>query len=90
MQFLKYSVIRLVLFFAVFFLLMWFGWGDTLLGVFLIVAVALIVAFAVSYLFLNKLRLSANAQVQQLFSDKARKKSKHELDDEAAEDGFQQ
>ena len=92
MQFLKYTVIRLVLFFIVFLPLAWLGWGVALAG-----AVALVVAFAVSYLFLNKYRLGANADVQRLFSDVDRKKAKLlarkeviELDDEAAEDRFQQ
>ncbi|MBB2994190.1 uncharacterized protein (DUF58 family) [Paeniglutamicibacter cryotolerans] len=85
MQFLKYTVIRLVLFFIVFLPLAWLGWGAYLAG-----AVALVVAFGVSYLFLNKFRLGANADVQRLFSDADRKKSKHELEDEAAEDRFQQ
>lgn len=84
MQFLKYTVIRLALFFIVFLPLTWLGWGVYLAG-----AIALIVAFAVSYLFLNKFRLGANSDVQRLFSDAERKKSKRELADEEAEDRFQ-
>ena len=84
MQFLKYTVIRLALFFVVFvplvFLLRWPVYVSGL--------VALIVAFAISYLFLNKLRLAANADVQKMFAANGPKKSKRQLSDEEAEDSF--
>jgi hypothetical protein len=50
--------------------------------------VALVIAFALSYLFLNKMRLAANSDVQKMFNSKGPKKSRHDLDDEAAEDRF--
>ena len=84
MQFFKYTVIRLALFFAVFlplaYLLMW--------PMFTAGLVALVIAFALSYLFLNKLRVAANADVQKMFNSKGPKKSRQDLDDEEAEDRF--
>lgn len=84
MQFFKYTVIRLALFFVVFlplvYLLRW--------PVFTAGLIALVIAFALSYLFLNKMRLAANADVQKMFNSKGPRKSSHDLDDEAAEDRF--
>ena len=50
--------------------------------------IALVIAFALSYLFLNKMRLAANADVQNMFNARGPKKSKRALDDEEAEDRF--
>lgn len=50
--------------------------------------VALVIAFALSYLFLNKLRVAANADVHKMFNSKGPKKSRQDLDDEEAEDRF--
>ena len=50
--------------------------------------IALVIAFAVSYLFFNKLRLAANADVQKMFAANGPKKSKRQLSDEEAEDRF--
>ncbi|GAA5228028.1 DUF4229 domain-containing protein [Paeniglutamicibacter antarcticus] len=84
MQFFKYTVIRLALFFVVFLpLLFLLQWPLYTAGL-----VALVIAFAVSYLFLNKMRLAANADVQRVFGSKAPKKSKRNLEDEEAEDRF--
>ena len=84
MQFLKYTVIRLALFFVVFLPLVFLlGWSAYIAGL-----IALIVAFAVSYLFFNKLRLAANADVQKMFAANGPKKSKRQLSDEEAEDRF--
>lgn len=84
MQFFKYTVIRLALFFVVFlplaYLLRW--------PIFTAGLIALVIAFALSYLFMSKMRLAANADVQRMFNSKGPKKSKHDLDDEAAEDRF--
>lgn len=84
MQFFKYTVIRLALFFVIFlplvFLLSWPVYTSGL--------IALVVAFAVTYLFFNKLRLAANADVQKMFASKGPRKSKRELADEEAEDRF--
>ena len=84
MQFFKYTVIRLALFFAVFLPLVYLlMWPIMTAGL-----VALVIAFALSYLFLNKMRLAANSDVQKMFNSKGPKKSRHDLDDEAAEDRF--
>lgn len=84
MQFFKYTVIRLALFFVVFLpLLFLLRWPLYTAGL-----IALVIAFAVSYLFLNKMRLAANADVQRMFGAKGPKKSKRNLDDEEAEDRF--
>ncbi|GAA1497035.1 DUF4229 domain-containing protein [Paeniglutamicibacter kerguelensis] len=84
MQFLKYTVIRLALFFVVFLPLVFLlGWSAYIAGL-----IALVVAFAVSYLFFNKLRLAANADVQKMFAANGPKKSKRQLSDEEAEDRF--
>lgn len=84
MQFFKYTVIRFALFFVVFlplvYLLLWPIYTAGL--------VALVIAFALSYLFMNKLRIAANADVQKMFNSKGPKKSGRDLDDEAAEDRF--
>ncbi len=84
MQFLKYTVIRLALFFVVFlplvFLLRWPVYTSGL--------IALVIAFAVTYLFFNKLRLAANTDVQKMFAANGPKKSKRQLSDEEAEDRF--
>ena len=84
MQFFKYTVIRLALFFVVFlplvFLLQWPLYTAGL--------IALVIAFALSYLFLNKMRLAANADVQKMFNARGPKKTKHDLEDEEAEDRF--
>ncbi|WP_411731583.1 DUF4229 domain-containing protein [Paeniglutamicibacter sp.] len=84
MQFFKYTVIRLALFFVVFLPLVYLlRWPIFTAGL-----IALVIAFALSYLFMNKMRLAANADVQKMFNSKGPKKSKHDLDDEAAEDRF--
>lgn len=89
MQFLKYTVIRLVLFFAVFAALYWL----LSFSLWLAALIAAIIAFCVSYLFLNRLRAASVVQVQSRVEDLRRNpgthKNKLERDDEDAEDGFQ-
>lgn len=88
MQFLKYTFIRLALFFAVFAALYW------LLGFNLWMAaiIAAVVAFCVAYLFLNRLRTESVRQVQGRVEDLRRNPGTHkgsvEREDEDAEDGF--
>ena len=84
MQFFKYTVLRLVLFFVIFLPLAFFTTWDLLL----IGALALVIAFSVSYLFFNKLRLAANADVQKMFASDGPRKSKKMVSDEEAEDRF--
>lgn len=84
MQFLKYSLLRLGLFAAVFLLLAWgLRWGVFTAGI-----VALVIAFAVSYLFFNKLRLQANEDIRKAFSKTSANKTGAQLADEAVEDAY--
>ncbi|QCY47906.1 hypothetical protein GcLGCM259_2196 [Glutamicibacter creatinolyticus] len=83
-QFLKYSVLRLGIFLIVFFAL-WqlMGWP-----IFVAALIGLIIAFAVTYLFFNKLRLAAGADVQRLFSRTSSRKTPKQRADEDVEDAF--
>ncbi|MFB0834852.1 DUF4229 domain-containing protein [Arthrobacter halodurans] len=83
MQFFKYTVLRLALFFVVFVPLVWgLGWNYWLAAV-----VAAVVAFCVTYLFFNRLRLGAGEDLKEKVSGRGpRRKGAVELDDEAAED----
>lgn len=84
MQFFKYTVLRLALFFVVFYPLALFTrWDLIIIG-----AIALVIAFSVSYLFFNKLRLAANADVQKMFASTGPRKSKKMISDEEAVDRF--
>lgn len=83
-QFLKYSVIRLGIFLAVFFSL----WQLMSWPIFLAGLIALVVAFAVSYLFFNKLRLAAAQDVQKLFARTSSNKTQKQLVDEQIEDSY--
>lgn len=84
MQFVKYTVLRLGLFCAVF-LGLWLGlsWPIFVSGI-----IGLIVAFAISYLFFNKLRLRANEDVRNAFAKTSANKTDKQLAEEAAEDEF--
>ena len=83
-QFLKYTVIRLGIFLIVFFCL----WQLMAWPIFLAGLIGLVVAFAVSYLFFNKLRLAAGQDVQKLFARTNSPKSAKQLADEEIEDSF--
>ncbi|MEE1621311.1 DUF4229 domain-containing protein [Zafaria sp. Z1313] len=85
MQFLKYTALRLALFFTVFIGLAWgLRWNLYAAG-----AVALVFAFCVSYLFFNRLRIAATEELRDgLAGRRSRHKGSVELDDEAAEDGI--
>ncbi|WP_417220024.1 DUF4229 domain-containing protein [Arthrobacter sp.] len=89
MQFIKYTIIRLVLFFAVFAALYW-GLGFSL---FLAGVLAAVVAFCVAYLFLNRLRSASVQQVQTKVADLRNHPGSHkgslEREDEEAEDRYQ-
>lgn len=84
MQFVKYTVIRLGVFLVVF-VGLWLGlkWPIFVSGI-----VGLLIAFAVAYLFFNKLRLKANEDVRNAFSKTSANKTKQQLADEAVEDEF--
>lgn len=83
-QFLKYTVIRLGIFLVVF-LALWqlMSWPIFLAGL-----IGLIVAFAVSYLFFNKLRLGAGQDVQKMFARTNTPKTAKQLADEEIEDSY--
>lgn len=83
-QFLKYSVIRLGIFVVVFFCL----WQLMSWPIFLAGLIALVVAFALSYLFFNKLRLAAGRDVQKLFARTNSRKTSQQLEEEQIEDSF--
>lgn len=90
MQFLKYTIIRLVLFFAVFAALFW-GLGFSL---WLAAIIAAVVAFCVAYLFLNRMRAESVEQVQaRMAALRTNTGSSHkgsvEREDEEAEDRYQ-
>ncbi|WP_102157330.1 DUF4229 domain-containing protein [Zhihengliuella halotolerans] len=82
MQFLKFTLLRLALFAAVFWLLYWgMRWN-----LWVAAGIGLVVAFAVSYLFFNRLRLAASADLAARFSGAGGRKNKVAADDAAAED----
>lgn len=89
MQFLKYTIVRLALFFVVFAALYW------VLGfsLWLAALVAAVVAFCVAYLFLNRLRTASVQEVQTRVADLRNHPGSHkgalEREDEEAEDRFQ-
>ena len=85
MQFLKYTVIRLALFFVVFLPLVFL---LRLARLHLGPDRARRLPLPSAYLFFNKLRLAANADVQKMFAANGPKKSKRQLSDEEAEDRF--
>lgn len=86
MQFLKYTIVRLVLFFAVFAALFW-GLG---LSLWISAIVAAIIAFCIAYLFFNRLRTESARQVQARMTDLRKNPGSHkgaiEREDEEAED----
>lgn len=89
MQFLKYTIIRLVLFFAVFAALFW----GLRFSLWLSAIIAAVVAFCIAYLFLNRMRTQSVQQVQTRMADLRRDPGRHkgsvELEDEEAEDRYQ-
>lgn len=86
MQFLKYTILRLVLFFAVFAALFW-GLGFSL---WISAIIAAVVAFCIAYLFFNRLRTESVRQVQARMTDLRKNPGSHkgalEREDEEAED----
>lgn len=84
--FLKYTLLRigvfLVVFLGLYFLL---GWNIIVAAL-----VGLVIAFAVSYLFFDKLRVEASQQVAERMSAKGRKAVSVVDHDAEAEDAFQE
>ena len=84
MRILTYTILRLVLFFGVFAALHYaLGWN-----VWLSAAIALVIAFAVTYLFFNSLRVTATRDLAGRLSGRTPKKQRVTMADEdaAAED----
>ncbi|GAA3703149.1 hypothetical protein GCM10022377_15980 [Zhihengliuella alba] len=83
MQFLKFTLLRLALFAAVFAGLYWgLAWNLWLSAV-----VGLVVAFAVSYLFFNRLRIAASQELAARMSgDRKARRNRIAEEDAAAED----
>ncbi len=84
--FLKYTLLRLGLFFAAYAILYYaLGWN-----ILVALLAAMLIAFGVSYLFFNKLRIAANEQVVGRFSGRAKGKERVIDHDAEAEDAFQE
>lgn len=84
MRILTYTILRLVLFFGAFAALYYgLGWD-----VWISAGVALVIAFAVTYLFFNKLRVTATRELAGKLSGGKAKKQRTTMADEdaAAED----
>ncbi|GHD03080.1 hypothetical protein GCM10008096_08930 [Zhihengliuella salsuginis] len=78
----KFTLLRLALFAAVFSLIYWvFGW-NLWIGA----GIGLVFAFAISYLFFNGLRLSASEELAARVSGRGAKRNKVADEDAAAED----
>ena len=84
MRILTYTILRLVLFFGVFAAL-YYGLGWNL---WLCAALALVLAFALTYLFFNRLRVTATRELAGKLSGGTPKKQRNTMADEdaAAED----
>ncbi|MHA7276964.1 DUF4229 domain-containing protein [Arthrobacter sp. HLT1-21] len=84
MPFLKFSALRFGLVVVFFVISYWLG-----LGAFFSAAIAAILAWCVTYLFFRSMRDAASASLQRRFKDGAPpRRSLAELDDAAAEDGY--
>ncbi|WP_334121753.1 DUF4229 domain-containing protein [Glutamicibacter sp.] len=84
MQFLKYTVLRLGIFCVVFLgLFLGLHWPIFVSGI-----IGLIFAFAVAYLFFNKLRLKASEDVRKAFNKTSANKTNKQLAEEAIEDEY--
>lgn len=82
MQFLKFTLLRLALFAGVFSLLYW----GMLWNLWVAAGIGLVVAFAVSYLFFNKLRISAAEELAARAAGRGERRNKRADEDAAAED----
>lgn len=84
-NFLKYSILRVGLMAAVFFLCMWLGIGLVFSGIF-----AILIAFAVAYLLFPRLHADAGRDLQGWFSSRQKKSPRAEAveEDAAIEDEY--
>lgn len=83
MVLLKYSAARLGLVAVIFTLCLLID-----LGVVMSMIVALVASFCISYLFFGRLRTAAASQVGNRITGRTGRRSRRELDDAAAEDGY--
>lgn len=83
MKIFKYGLVRLAIFFGVFALCLVLETGWLLATI-----IAVVVAFSVSYLFLNTMRLDAGQELGNAWEGRRSAKGKQEKSDAAAEDAY--
>ncbi|MEA5453731.1 DUF4229 domain-containing protein [Sinomonas sp. JGH33] len=83
MAFLKYTLIRAALFVVPFVVFLLLGIGGVLSAVY-----AVVIAFAVSFLFLNRQRNAAASDVSDVFGGRKKVRSSREQEDAEAEDSI--
>ncbi|MEX5258716.1 DUF4229 domain-containing protein [Kocuria sp. CPCC 205263] len=83
MNFLKYSLLRFALLVLAFLLSMWLGVGLVLSGV-----AAVVISFAVSYLFLPRLHSAAGEELHRWFERAPKPRNRVALEDQEVEDAY--
>ncbi|MBB4735807.1 DUF4229 domain-containing protein [Micrococcus cohnii] len=85
MRILLYGLVRLAIFAAVWGLCLWLGTGFLVA-----VIVATVLTFAISYLFLDRLRRSATSQLNEAWAGRPGRRGRTEQADADAEDAYTQ
>ena len=83
MNFLKYSLLRFALLVPVFLLCLWLG-----VGLVLSVIAAVVVSFAVSYLFFPRLHTAAGEEFHRWIARAPKPRNRVALEDQAVEDAY--
>ena len=83
MSFLKYTLLRFALLVLAFLLCMWLGTGLILSGV-----AAVVVSFAVSYLFFPRLHTAAGEEFHRWIARAPKPRNRVALEDQAVEDAY--
>lgn len=83
MNFLKYSLLRFALLVLAFLLSMWLGVGLVLSGV-----AAVVISFAVSYLFFPRLHSAAGEEFHRWFAQAPKPRNRVALEDQEVEDAY--
>lgn len=83
MNFLKYSLLRFALLVLAFLLSMWLGVGLVLSGV-----AAVVISFAVSYLFFPRLHAAAGEEFHRWFARVPKPRNRVALEDQEVEDAY--
>lgn len=83
MSFLKYTLLRFALLVLAFLLCMWLGAGLILSGV-----AAVVVSFAVSYLFFPRLHTAAGEEFHRWIARAPKPRNRVALEDQAVEDAY--